>query len=461
MLKELNRLARPYFQGDADTELRRQFNYQRSVALLSGNLVSNIRSESSGISARVSLGGISGFASISDVGEDAARRVLKEAESNARFMKSRALRDLPLPPRTARGVFSESARFSDPEQGRLIELARALDDYIVSHCKRLCSRRVIVRLDGSEKELVTSSALSASTLFSRALVIVVMTAEGKGGAPVELHEAYGGSGSFDQLFRDPEWLYPELDLLYEKVMDKAEGVYPEAGMKTVVLGGVLSGILAHEAVGHTVEADLVKGGSVAGHSLGKVVASPLVSLTDFAHSAFGAPAPIPLYVDDEGTPAVDAPIIRDGILVGYLNNRESAREFGMRACGNARAYAPSDEPLIRMRNTAIHPGSSSLSEMIASVEDGYYLVATGNGQADTTGEFMFGVNMGYEIKGGRLGRAILDTTISGVAFETLKTVDMVSSDVTWSCAGMCGKKQPMAVGMGGPALRCRIMMGGN
>lgn len=461
MLKELSELARAHFHLDADTELRRQFSYQRSVALLSGNLVSNIRSESSGISARVSLRGVSGFASISDVSEEAARQVLREAEDNARFMQSSVGRAIPLPPRTARGSFSQSSRFADAEQRRLIELAEALDAYIVLHCPRLISRRVVVRLDGAEKEMVTSSALSADTLLSRALVIVVMTAEGKGGAPVELHESFGGSGSLEQLYASPERLYPELDLLYEKVMDKAEGIRPEAAIKTVVLGGILSGILAHEAVGHTVEADLVKGGSVAGHSLGKVVASPLVSLTDFAHSAFGAPAPLPIYVDDEGTPAVDAPIIRDGILVGYLNNRESARDFGMRACGNARAYAFSDEPLIRMRNTAIHPGKSSLSEMIASVEDGYYLVGTGNGQADTTGEFMFGVNMGYEIKNGRLGRAILDTTISGVAFEMLKTVDMVSSDMTWSCSGMCGKKQPMPVGMGGPAIRCRIMMGGD
>ena len=73
---------------------------------------------------------------------------------------------------------------------------------------------------------------------------------------------------------------------------------------------------------------------------------------------------------------------------------------------------------------------------------------------------MFGVTMGYEIKKGKLGRAILDTTISGVAFEMLKTVDMVSDTVTWSSSGYCGKKQPMPVGLGGPALRCRVNIAG-
>jgi len=150
----------------------------------------------------------------------------------------------------------------------------------------------------------------------------------------------------------------------------------------------------------------------------------------------------------------------NGKLVGYMVNRELGRHFNMRPQGNARAFGFNDEPLIRMRNTAIHPGISKLSDMISQTEDGYYLINTNNGQADTTGEFMFGVTIGYEIKNGRLGRAIFDTTISGVAFEMLKTVDMVSDTVTWASSGFCGKKQPMTVGMGGPELRCQVIIGG-
>ena len=112
-----------------------------------------------------------------------------------------------------------------------------------------------------------------------------------------------------------------------------------------------------------------------------------------------------------------------------------------------------------MRNTAIHPGSSTLEEMISSVDDGYYLVSSNNGQADTTGEFMFGVCCGYEIKNGKIGRALLDTTISGIAFNVLKTVDAVGNSVSWQSSGYCGKKQPMPVGLGGPALRCRVIIG--
>ena len=165
-------------------------------------------------------------------------------------------------------------------------------------------------------------------------------------------------------------------------------------------------------------------------------------------------------VDDEGTLCRDAVIIKDGVLTGYMNNLESALHFGVKPCGNARAFAFSDEPLIRMRNTAIHPGTDKLSDMIASVDKGYYLTRTQNGQADTTGEFMFGITMGYEIVNGKLGRALRDTTISGVAFNMLKTVDMLSDDIAWDFAGYCGKKQPMPVSMGGPSIRCKVNIGG-
>ena len=219
-------------------------------------------------------------------------------------------------------------------------------------------------------------------------------------------------------------------------------------------------MIAHEAVGHTVEADLVLGGSVAASNLEKQVASEKISIVDYAHTVGEEMAPLPVFLDDEGVEAKDAVLVENGKLTGYMNNRETAGHFGVEPCGNARAREFSDEPLIRMRNTLVLPGNDKLEDMIASVDDGYYLMSTGNGQADLTGEFMFGINMGYEIKNGKLGRAIFDTTVSGVAFDMLKTCDMVADKIKWSPYGTCGKKQAMAVSMGGPAIKCQINIGG-
>jgi len=282
----------------------------------------------------------------------------------------------------------------------------------------------------------------------------------KGNDPVEVYESAGGLGQFEDNFSTPDKLFETLDKLYEHLVKKNEGIYAAAGVKVCALDSALAGILAHEAIGHTAEADLVLSGSVAGNYLNKESASPLVTLVDFAHTYDGNDCPVPVYIDDEGTKAEDMVIIDNGILKGYMHNKKSAQHFAVKPTGNARAYEYFDEPLIRMRNTAILPGQSKLSDIISSIDDGYYLIKPSNGQADTTSEFMFGVVLGYEIKDGKLGKALKDLTISGVAFDVLKSVTMISHDMTWSNAGMCGKKQLIPVGLGGPAIKCEINIGG-
>ena len=459
MLRELLYPFRDSLPREGSTELRAQKNTSRGVSLLAGNLVGNVRSDVSGVSARSRVGGRCGFASTAELDPGAAEKVLRAARDNAGFLSAQlGPAEKPLSPLRG-GEMHRAAPWSDAEQKTYIDFLRELDEY-VAKLPHLSSRALVVRADSREIALLNSEGVFASSATPRCYVYLNLNSETPAGSPVELFKALGGFGGFDDHFSDPRHLFPAVDALHARLREKREGVYAKAGKKTCILGGELSGMLAHEAVGHTVEADLVLGGSVAGPNLHKTVASPLVNMTDFAHTAFGETAPLPVYVDEEGVIARDAPLIRDGVLVGYMHNRESAAHFGMEALGNARAYSFSDEPLIRMRNTAVHPGQDRLEDMIASVEDGYYLLETNNGQADSTGEFMFGVTMGYEIKEGKLGKAILDTTISGVAFEMLKTVDMVSGEMAWSSSGYCGKKQMMPVGLGGPALRCQVMIGG-
>ena len=199
---------------------------------------------------------------------------------------------------------------------------------------------------------------------------------------------------------------------------------------------------------------------VAGDFLNKPVAAELVTLIDYANTMDNNICPVPVFVDDEGTKAKDVKIIDNGILKKYMHNKDSANELSMNLTGNARAYRFSDEPLIRMRNTAIRPGDNKLADMISSIDSGYYLTKSSNGQADSTSEFMFGVVMGYEIKNGKIKQAIKDTTISGIAFDVLKTITMISDEMVWSSGGMCGKKQIIPVGMGGPAIKCKLNIGG-
>ena len=461
MLTDIFEKEKALFEDGVQTVLRGQENRNRYVGMLKGNLVTNSRSETRGINARVGKDGLFGFASIAEYSEEAARKVIKAATENAKLIsKHSGSKKIALPPSYGTGIVPLNHNIVDTEQKRIIDVCKQLDEYVATKYPNLESRSIRYTEDSQDRIVYSSDAYSGHLVTPRCYIYVTMTLKTKEGTPVELFKALGGFGSFDDNFSDIEKYYPDIEALYKKVKDKSEGIYAEAGYKTVVLGGMMGGMLAHEAVGHTVEADLVMGGSVAGPSLNKRVASDLVTLVDYAHTYNGERAPLPVYLDDEGTKAEDVVLIKDGILTGYMNSRETAEKFGMKPAGNARGWTFSDEPLIRMRNTCILPGKNTVEELIESVDDGYYLIDSGNGQADLTGEFMFGVTCGYEIKNGKLGRALLDTTVTGVAFEMLKTVDMVSNKVEWSSSGFCGKKQPMAVGMGGPHMRCKIMIGG-
>lgn len=460
MLRDIITNQKKLFVPGAHTELRSEMIRTRKVSSVSGNIIGNARSEGAGVCARVYKNGVYGFASMAEVSEDAARAVLKSASENSAFMDSHLNKGKTNFPIIEGKRILEVKDIPDTEQKYYIDFVKELDEYIAKKYPNLNSRTVVAIEEVFEKHLATSDDIDAHTLLPRSYVYVVMSTETSEGMPIELFEAVGGENVFQDNFVNMDLVKEKTDQLYEKLMKKREGVYADAGEKLVVLGGMMTGMLAHEAVGHTVEGDIVRSGSVALHNLNKQVASEMVSLTDFAHTAFGERTPLPVFVDDEGIPAVDCPLIQDGILVGYMNSRETAQEFGMIPTGNARGFSPSDEPLIRMRNTSIHPGKDKLEDMIASIDDGYYLISSSNGEADITGEFMFGVEMGYEIKNGKLGKALLDTTVSGIAFDMLKTVDMVSDEVIWSSSGYCGKKQPMPVGMGGPALRCKITIGG-
>lgn len=445
------------------TELRVQENKTLRISLLNGDVVANATGSQSGASARVFKNGLWGLASSPELDDSSISAIIEKAVSNARFLGDRkaegALTYGPLPSRPGRADMDIGTRKPRKSQKELIEFARAIDAYCCRHYPGLSSRSISLSCLDMEKTLLTSDGAEAYSLIPRSVLMVSLSVD-EDGEPVDLYEVYGGRGNFEDIFDDPKDIFPNIDALADNLARKSKGVYAKPGTHDVVLDSDMAGILAHEAIGHTVEADGVLGGSVAADAMGKQVASPLVTLVDFAHSALGNTCPVPVWTDDEGVEARDAVLIDQGVLNSYMHNKESAAYFGVEPTGNARAYGFYDEPLIRMRNTAILPGTSSLKDMIASVDDGYYFLRSSNGQADSSSEFMFGVIMGFEIKGGKIGEALRDTTISGVAFDMLKTITAVSSDMSWSCGGMCGKKQSIPVGMGGPAIRCRVHVGG-
>lgn len=436
----------------------RQHELRRTrIVMIDGQLSQNSATIDSGVSSRVHHAGYWGFASATNGQEVAVR---DQALRNARAMASFGARDdAPLAEGHYRGEHAFQGRAPISAKDNLDRLS-ALN----AHCKRLypdlSSVRLIAHEEHHRKRITTSTGTDALASIQRAMCYVFLSASDASGAPIELYDRITCKGGFADLDLSLDAVAPMIERMHGHLQAKRHAVSARGGMHAVVLAPELAGMLAHEAMGHPCEADIVLAGAITGGLVGQRVANERITMIDYAHSVNGAEALMPVYVDDEGVPARDAVLIERGVLKHFMSSRETAAQLGIAATGSARAYGPNDEPLVRMRNTAILPGSDKLDDMIAGVDDGYLLLGTANGQADTTTEFMFGLNLAYEIKNGKRGRAIRDTTLSGSALQVLRDVDAVSDDMHWSCAGYCGKKQTMVVSMGGPALRTRAHLGG-
>ncbi len=442
------------------TELRLQENRNLQITNINGNITTNKLSVNNGVSARVYKNGSWGFSSNPVIDNESIKGVIHKATDNAYFLDSKENKNgVVLPSRPDIDKISFATKKTRISQKELIDFVNELEGYVTKTYRDLRSKSFTINCLDMEKNLMTADGSDIYSMIPRSMILILFSIESKG-VIYDHRLALSELAQFEDNFETPEKLFSDLDYLYTQLKEKTEGVYPETGIQDVIIDAPIAGLLAHEAIGHTTEADFVKAGSIAADYLNRQVASPMVNLIDFANTAYGKQCPVPVYIDDEGIVAEDAVIIEDGILKNYMHNKESAAQMGMRPTGNARAFSFSDEPLIRMRNTAFAPGKSKLDDMIASIDDGYYLTHRGNGQADTTSEFMFGVPFGYKIKKGEIVGAIKDTTISGVAFDVLKTVSMVSDTMNWNNIGMCGKKQPIPTGKGGPAIKCRVNMGG-
>ena len=249
MMQDLLYEQKSLFAPGVHTELRGQKNRNRRVVLLSGDVLANVRSDVSGVSARVYRNGVWGFSSMAEYSQEAAATVLKAASENAAFMDRHAGNGRPAPAPLAGGEPLVMDDFHDPAQKVYVDFAREVDAYIAAHCPGLTSRKVIATEDSMEKILKVSDGRDAHILSPRSYVYVFLSAETPAGAPVELFRAFGGSGTFDVNFSDPSALHEGIDELYGRLMQKREGVYADAGEKTVILGGMMTGMLSHEAVG--------------------------------------------------------------------------------------------------------------------------------------------------------------------------------------------------------------------
>ncbi len=240
----------------------------------------------------------------------------------------------------------------------------------------------------------------------------------------------------------------------KKVTQQLEAKTPKSGEHPAIIGTDIVGVLAHEALGHICEADLTLAGRALMGKLKQKIASEEVTIYDTAliEEGFGA-----IKYDDEGVPGQNTVLIKDGVLVNLMHNRETAAKMGMKPTGNARAQDFRVPPIIRMRNTCFEKGKFSFDELLEGIEFGYYLEAFRGGQANLDGTFTVGVQSAFEIVKGELGQPVRNVGISGNTLETLKQVDACGRDSGLGM-GRCGKGQMMFESSGGPPVRVKKML---
>ena len=236
-----------------------------------------------------------------------------------------------------------------------------------------------------------------------------------------------------------------------------EAVPAPAGVMDVVLGPGWPGILLHEAIGHGLEGDFNRKGSSAFAGLmGQQIAAKGVTVLD--------DGTIPdrrgsISVDDEGTPSAKNVLIEDGVLTGYMQDRQNARLMGVQSTGNGRRQSFAHIPMPRMTNTYMLGGDSAPGDIVADLKDGIYAVGFGGGQVDiTNGKFVFSCTEAYRVENGKVGMPVKGATLIGDGATALKQIRAIGNDPQLDPGmGNCGKQgQWVPVGVGQPTL----MIGG-
>ena len=260
----------------------------------------------------------------------------------------------------------------------------------------------------------------------------------------------------------PEKWQAQVDEAIRQALVNLDAVAAPAGEMDIVLGPGWPGVLLHEAVGHGLEGDFNrKGTSAFSGKMGKQVASKGVTVVDDGTilDARGS-----LNIDDEGTPTDCTTLIEDGILVGYMHDRLSARQMGAKATGNGRRQSYAHQPLPRMTNTFMRGGNDKLADMIANTKKGLYAVNFGGGQVDiTNGKFVFQCTEAYMIEDGKVTSPVKGASLIGDGPAAMSQIDMIGDDFKFDPGvGTCGKAgQSIPVGIGQPSLRIRgLTVGG-
>ncbi|HYO98154.1 MAG TPA: metallopeptidase TldD-related protein [Polyangiaceae bacterium] len=412
---------------------------------------------SMGLGVRVLMGDATGYAYVEDLEWDAMKRAAETAAriaSGGQSVGPVAVESMVLPERYSLDVPSVDVPGLDK---------RALLERASSAALALDSRIIKAEASFAEelRELLIATSDGRMAYDIQPLLRFGVRAVAEQGTKRESGRSGGGGrlslGYFEE--KSPEWHAGEAVRQALALLDARPA---PAGQMEVVLAPGDSGILLHEAVGHGLEADFNrKGTSNYSGQVGAKVASELCTVVDDPTFLMGRGS---INVDDEGNEPGRSVLIENGKLQGYLQDRMSARHFGVAPTGNGRRESFASVPMPRMTNTVLLAGPHDPEEIVRSVRRGILAKSFGGGQVDiSNGDFVFSLTESYLIEDGKVTAPLKGVNLIGNGPETLREVTLLGNDVAisdgiWTC-GKDGQSVP--VGVGCPTIKiARITVGG-
>ncbi len=403
---------------------------------------------SEGFGLRAIRGEAAGFAHSTEISEAALMRAVATARL-AVGDGGGQMADAPAA--TNRRLYTDADPMQDADFPLKVETLREIDDYARALDRRVVQVTAMLRANLQEVVILRPDGTMVSDTRPMAQLYVSVIVEKDGRRETGSHGS-GGRVGLSGLLAPAHW-QASIDEALRIALVNLEAVPAPAGQMDVVLGAGWPGIMLHEAVGHGLEGDFNRKGTSAFSGLvGQQVAAKGVTVVD--------DGTIPdrrgsITVDDEGTPSQRNVLIEDGVLVGYMQDRQNARLMGVAPTGNGRRQSFAHAPMPRMTNTLMQGGQASREEVLGELRDGIYAVGFSGGQVDiTNGKFVFSCTEAYRVENGRIGAPVVGATLIGDGPAAMKQVRLIGNDMAMDPGiGSCGKAgQSVPVGVGQPTL---------
>jgi len=441
-------LLRDTLNGADDGELFLERARSEALVFDDGRLKTASFDASEGFGLRAVQGETTGYAHSTEMTESA----MKRAADTARLaVGSGGGTIADAPRRTNTQLYQPLDPITEAPFAVKLDVLREIDDFLRSLDSRVVQVSATLAASVQEIEILRPEGTRLTDVRPMARLNISVIVE-KDGRRESGSSGGGGRAGILGLMQRDHWQSVAREALRVASVN-LEAVPAPAGVMDVVLGPGWPGILLHEAIGHGLEGDFNRKGSSAFAGLmGQQIAAKGVTVLDDGTMPDRRGS---VTIDDEGTPGAKNVLIEDGILVGFMQDRQNARLMGVEATGNGRRQSYAHAPMPRMTNTYMLGGEATREEVLSGLKDGIYAVGFGGGQVDiTNGKFVFSCTEAYRVEGGKVGAPVKGATLIGDGATALNQIRTIGNDMEMDPGmGNCGKAgQWVPVGVGQPSL---------